>query len=116
MREFNRIDVSALLAQVRCPTLVLHCRDDRRVPFDEGRLLAAQIPGATLVSIDSSNHLLLEDEPGWAHARLAIEQFLPSAGSTLEDGTMAALTPRLRQLLELMAQGRDNSLIAAVGW
>ena len=45
MREFNNIDVTALLPQVRCPTLVLHSRDDRRVPLDEGRLLAAQIPG-----------------------------------------------------------------------
>ena len=36
MREFDRIDVTALLPQVRCPTLVLHSRHDVRVPFDEG--------------------------------------------------------------------------------
>ena len=114
MREFNRIDVTALLPRVRCPTLVLHCRDDRRVPFDEGRLLASQIPGASLVSIDSSNHLLLEDEPGWLRAREAIEQFLPAAGAPIQGGPLAGLTPRLRELLELMAQGRDNAQIAAV--
>jgi len=114
MREFNTIDVTALLPRVRCPTLVLHSRDDARVPFEEGRLLATQIPGATLVPIDSRNHLLLEDEPGWARAREAIEQFLPSAGATLEGGPLAGLTPRLRELLELVAQGRDNTQIAAV--
>ena len=113
MREFNTIDITALLPRVRCPTLVLHNRDDIRVPFAEGRLLAAQIPGATLVPIDSRNHLLLEDEPGWAHAREAIEAFLPAAGGNAGGGPLAALTPRLRELLELVAQGRDNTQIAA---
>jgi len=113
MREFNTIDVMALLPRVRCPTLVLHSRDDVRVPFEEGRLLAMNIPGATLVPIDSRNHLLLEDEPGWRQAREAIEQFLPAAGATPAAGPLAALTPRGRELLELMAQGRDNAQIAA---
>jgi pimeloyl-ACP methyl ester carboxylesterase/DNA-binding CsgD family transcriptional regulator len=113
MREFNTIDVSALLPRVRCPTLVLHSRDDVRVPFEEGRLLATQIPGAKLVPIESRNHLLLEDEPGWARACEAIEQFLPAAGATPAAGPLAALTPRGRELLELMAQGRDNAQIAA---
>jgi pimeloyl-ACP methyl ester carboxylesterase/DNA-binding CsgD family transcriptional regulator len=113
MREFNTIDVTALLPRVRCPTLVLHSRDDVRVPFEEGRLLAMNIPGATLVPIDSRNHLLLEDEPGWQQARQAIEQFLPAAGAVPAAGPLAALTPRGRELLELMAQGRDNTQIAA---
>lgn len=113
MRAFNTIDVTALLPRVRCPTLVLHSRDDVRVPFEEGRLLATNIPGATLVPIDSRNHLLLESEPGWARAREAIEQFLPAAGAVQGEGPLAALTPRLRELLELMAQGRDNAQIAA---
>ncbi|MBC7940397.1 MAG: alpha/beta fold hydrolase [Chitinophagaceae bacterium] len=114
MRAFDRIDVTALLPQVRCPTLVLHSRDDVRVPFEEGRLLAMQIPGATLVPVDSRNHLLLADEPGWAHAWQAIEQFLPATAATVQDGPLARLTPRLRELLELVAQGRDNMQIAAV--
>lgn len=113
MREFNTIDVTALLPRVRCPTLVLHSRDDVRVPFEEGRLLAMNIPGAVLVPVDSRNHLLLEDEPGWRQAREAIEQFLPAAGAAPLRGPLAALTPRGRELLELMAQGRDNAQIAA---
>lgn len=114
MREFNTIDVMDLLPRVRCPTLVLHSRHDVRVPFEEGRLLAMNIPGASLVPIDSRNHLLLEDEPGWQQARRAIEQFLPAAGAAPAAGPLAALTPRGRELLELMAQGRDNAQIAAV--
>ena len=37
----------------RVPTLVLHSRRDARVPFDEGRLLAALIPGARFVPLET---------------------------------------------------------------
>jgi pimeloyl-ACP methyl ester carboxylesterase/DNA-binding CsgD family transcriptional regulator len=113
MHEFNTIDVMALLARVRCPTLVLHSRHDVRVPFEEGRLLAMHIPGASLVPIESRNHLLLAHEPGWQVAQDAIAQFLPAAGARSLDGPLAQLSPRQRELLELMAQGRDNLQIAA---
>jgi pimeloyl-ACP methyl ester carboxylesterase/DNA-binding winged helix-turn-helix (wHTH) protein len=59
------IDVSDLLEQVRAPTLVLHCREDARVPFEEGRRLAAGIPGARFVALESRNHVLIEGEPAW---------------------------------------------------
>ena len=58
-------DVTALLPQVRAPTLVMHAREDARVPFDQGRRLAAGIPGARLVSLPSRNHLILEGEPAF---------------------------------------------------
>jgi len=58
-------DVSALLAQVSVPTLVMHSRGDARVPFDSGRRLAAGIPGARFVPLPSGNHLILEDEPAF---------------------------------------------------
>ena len=48
------------------PTLVMHCKDDRATPYAEGRRLAALIPGAEFVSLESSNHLLTGDEPAWA--------------------------------------------------
>jgi pimeloyl-ACP methyl ester carboxylesterase len=41
----------------------MHSRDDARVPFDQGRRLAAGIPTARFVSLPSRNHLILEDEP-----------------------------------------------------
>ena len=109
MRVFNTIDVTALLPQVRCPTLVLHSVHDVRVPFAEGRLIAGEIPGARFVPIDSGNHLLLEDEPGWPVWMDAVRAFLPGAGHTL----VRALSERQHQVLELMAQGRDNAQIAA---
>jgi pimeloyl-ACP methyl ester carboxylesterase len=64
--SFGEMDVSALLPQVAAPTLVLHSRRDDAVPFDAGRELAAGIPGAKLVVLDSANHILLEQEPAFA--------------------------------------------------
>jgi DNA-binding CsgD family transcriptional regulator len=113
MREFAHIDVVSLLPQVRCPTLVLHSRHDARVPFDEGRLIAGGIPGARFVPIDSRNHLLLESEPGWQRWIDEVRAFLPRGRATGKGAPFAALTERQRELLELIAQGRDNAQIAA---
>ncbi len=69
-------DVSALLAQVAVPTLVMHARDDARVPFDQGRRLAAAIPGARFVPLASRNHLILEDEPAFPRFLQEVRGFL----------------------------------------
>jgi class 3 adenylate cyclase/pimeloyl-ACP methyl ester carboxylesterase len=58
-------DVTAWLPQVQVPTLVMHARDDARVPFDAGRRLAAGIPGARFVPLTGRNHLFLETEPAF---------------------------------------------------
>ena len=44
------------LGQVRAPTLVVHRRGDRAVPYQLGRELAAGIPKATLIPLDGSAH------------------------------------------------------------
>ncbi|MGH7366561.1 MAG: alpha/beta fold hydrolase [Candidatus Rokuibacteriota bacterium] len=59
-------DVTALLPQVSVPTLVLHARDDARVPFEAGRRMAAGIPGARFVALPGRNHLFLETEPAFS--------------------------------------------------
>jgi class 3 adenylate cyclase len=51
-------DVSELLPRIKVPTLVIHARADRAVPFEAGRELAAMIPGARLVPIESDRHSL----------------------------------------------------------
>ena len=51
-----RGDGSEFLARIRTPTLVLHCRDDQVVQFEEGRRLASVIPGARLVPLPSGTH------------------------------------------------------------
>jgi pimeloyl-ACP methyl ester carboxylesterase len=69
-------DVSALLAQVTVPTLVIHSRDDPRVPFDQGRRLAAGIPGARFVPLASRNHLILQNEPAFPRFLQEMRAFL----------------------------------------
>ena len=66
-------------AQVRVPTLVLHARGDGMIPFEIGRQLAALIPGARFVSLDSRNHVLLETEPAWARFLDEVRAFLAHA-------------------------------------
>lgn len=78
MRATGDVDISDLLPQVRVPTLVLHCRNDAAVAFDEGRRLAAGIPGAKFVALESRNHLVLESEPAWEKFIGEIRAFLQS--------------------------------------
>jgi pimeloyl-ACP methyl ester carboxylesterase len=72
----NNTDVIALLAKVTTPTLVLHCRGDAIIPFNEGRKLAAGIPNARFVPLEGDNHLMLEHEPAWPHFLSEVRSFL----------------------------------------
>jgi DNA-binding winged helix-turn-helix (wHTH) protein/pimeloyl-ACP methyl ester carboxylesterase len=76
MRATGELDISDLLSQVKVPTLVLHCRNDAAVTFDEGRRLAAGIPGAKFVALESRNHLVLETEPAWEKFSSEMTAFL----------------------------------------
>lgn len=76
MRATGELDISDLLSQVKVPTLVLHCRNDAAVSFDEGRRLAAGIPGAKFVALESRNHLVLETEPAWEKFSSEMTAFL----------------------------------------
>jgi pimeloyl-ACP methyl ester carboxylesterase/DNA-binding SARP family transcriptional activator len=63
--SFSVIDVTDLLDKVRVPTLVLHARDDNVAPVESGRTMAAGIPGARFIELESQNHILLEGEPAF---------------------------------------------------
>lgn len=78
LEAFSTIDVRDLLAQVQCPTLVVHSRGDLRIPFATGRSIAARIPDAELVGLDSNNHLLLGREK-------ASEEFVERVRAFLAD-------------------------------
>lgn len=75
-RAMSEIDVRPLLDQVSVPTLVMHSRGDAVVPFAAGRDLAASLPGARFVALDSDNHLVLESEPAWRTLRDHLRDFL----------------------------------------
>ena len=75
-RANENIDVTDLLSQIRIPTLVLHCRNDASQPYEEGRILAAGIPGARFVTLEGHNHLILESDHCWARFLDEIRGFL----------------------------------------
>jgi pimeloyl-ACP methyl ester carboxylesterase len=75
-RANENIDITDLLPQIRIPTLVLHCRNDAAQPHEEGRILAAGIPGARFVTPEGHNHLILESDPCWTRFLDEIRVFL----------------------------------------
>ncbi len=111
MESRGFMDVTALLRDVRVPTLVLHARGDNVVPIEEGQLLASAIPGAEFVEVDSRNHILLEHELAWARFQDAVLAFL-ATGETPADSVFAALSPREREVLALITDGLSNTDIA----
>jgi pimeloyl-ACP methyl ester carboxylesterase len=78
MRAMEDIDMEQVLPQVRTPTLVMHCRGDARVPFEEGRRIATGIKGARFVALEGRNHLILETEPAWGRFLDEIKNFMSS--------------------------------------
>ncbi|MDQ3822391.1 MAG: adenylate/guanylate cyclase domain-containing protein [Actinomycetota bacterium] len=58
MRMNSQIDVRHVLPTIRVPTLVLQRVDDRDVKVEEGRWIAAQIPGAEYVELPGDDHLI----------------------------------------------------------
>jgi class 3 adenylate cyclase/pimeloyl-ACP methyl ester carboxylesterase len=74
----GEVEISSLLPQVKVPTLVMHCRNDARVPFESGRRLAAGIAGARFVPLEGRNHIMLEGEPALTRFLDELRSFLAS--------------------------------------
>jgi DNA-binding CsgD family transcriptional regulator len=121
--EVGQIDIISRLPQVRCPTIVCHCRHDARVPFAQGQQIAELIPGATLVPLEGRNHIILEAEVAWSDFVQAFRGFTGSAfsaeapGATMEPSLAAAesakLSPREVEVLRLIVLGRSDREIAS---
>ncbi len=52
----EQIDIRDVLPSVRVPTLVMHAKDDRVIPYEGGQGLADGIPGARLVTFQGTDH------------------------------------------------------------
>lgn len=107
------IDVVELLPKLQAPTLVLHSRGDDVIPIAEGHILAAGIPGAQFVELDSKNHILLETEPAWERFCSEVLEFMGLKGAVIgENPVFASLSPREREVLSLITLGLGNAEIA----
>jgi len=114
MAAFGDLDVRDVAPLLRVPTLVLHRRDDMRIPFEEGRRLAAMIPDAHLVTLEGRNHLLLEGEPAFEQFLSEVDAFLAADEDALAPKAAAfpELTDREAEVLRLVARGLANGHIA----
>jgi DNA-binding CsgD family transcriptional regulator len=118
-RMFDGIDVTGICGQIRTPTLVMHVRDDAVVPFDEGRLLAALIPGSRFVPLAGRSHVMVPGVPAWERFFAELRAFVaeaeaasPAADGALPDLALASLSRREREVVRLVAEGRTNGEIA----
>jgi class 3 adenylate cyclase/DNA-binding winged helix-turn-helix (wHTH) protein len=63
LRELSgRIDLSGVVDAIAVPTLVIHRRDDHRIPFWCGEELAARIPDARLLELSGSDHYIFSGD------------------------------------------------------
>ena len=85
-----------LLGKVQAPTLVLHSRDDDVIPIAEGHILAAGIPGAQFVELDSKNHILLETEPAWERFCAEVLEFMDAKSGWRGSGVCVTIAARAR--------------------
>jgi pimeloyl-ACP methyl ester carboxylesterase/DNA-binding winged helix-turn-helix (wHTH) protein len=75
-QTFDGFDVSDRLSAVKVPTLVLHARNDGIHPLQQGLELAAALPDAELVVLESRNHVIVRHEPAWAEFFAAVRRFV----------------------------------------
>lgn len=119
LRAYGMLDIRSRLADVRTPTLVVHCRKDACVPFEFGRELAAGIPNARFVELDSRNHVLLESEAAWGRFCGLMDEFCgrrptpPHVEATSASPGLVELTERERRVLALVAAGLSNAEIGS---
>jgi len=57
LRMNTQIDIRSILPTIRVPTLILHRTGDLDVNVEEGRYIAARIPGAKFVELPGDDHL-----------------------------------------------------------
>lgn len=108
LRARADVEVSDLLPQVRCPTLVLHAQGDQVAPLEEGQLIARLVPDAQMVVLPSDNHILQADEPAWDVFKDQVLEFVGAKGVRSD----VSLTPREQEILDGICAAKSNKEIA----
>jgi DNA-binding NarL/FixJ family response regulator len=107
LRVNYAMDVKADCALVQCPTLVFHARDDQMVTLDQGRKLAAWIPGARFVLLETDSHMLPATNDA---GRTFLAETIEFLGGGRPD--KPRLSRRQTQILSLVAQGMTDKQVA----
>ncbi len=114
-------DVSDRLQTVDADVTVLHRRNDRAIPFDLGRSLAAEIPAARFIALDGSDHLPWHGDSSQVVEAvlrgLGVENPEVDAGASPTAASSRAqpetdLSARELEILKLVARGKSDREIA----
>ena len=73
---FDNVSNEDILQNIRCPTLIIHGRHDGVHPLSEARSLAAGIPNARLVVLETANHWPLPGNTVWESYVSTVLEFL----------------------------------------
>jgi len=113
LEQVYRNDVRDRLPLVKAPTLVVHRREDRAIPYRLGREVAAGITGATLVPLEGSAHFPWAGDAGSVVRAL---RGVLAADSPAErpagEPAPVLLLRREREVLRLVADGLSEREIA----
>ena len=117
MHLLGSLSMFSRLKEIRVPTLVIQIAREQVIDPSTVMGIAGEIPGSQFVSIDSSNHILLEDEPGWQEFRKVFAQQVPGAAASPRRSTdarerIAQLSNREQKILGEIAKGLNNREIA----
>jgi pimeloyl-ACP methyl ester carboxylesterase len=107
LEQVYRTDVRDLLPRVQAPTLVVHRREDRAIPYALGREVAAGIRDATLVPLPGSAHF-----PWAGDAGSVVRALLTAPAPPREEPAAVLLSRREREVLRLVADGLGDREIA----
>jgi pimeloyl-ACP methyl ester carboxylesterase/DNA-binding CsgD family transcriptional regulator len=105
-RAMCHINAKDAARSVKCPTLVFHSRGDQLVYFEQGRKVAALIPGARFVPVDSENHVPYQGEACWPAIARELRAFLGELPAPVR------LTGRQLEVLRQVAAGQTDKQIA----
>jgi pimeloyl-ACP methyl ester carboxylesterase/DNA-binding CsgD family transcriptional regulator len=106
LRNNYSIDVRDLCARVSAPTLVFQCRKDEMIGFEQGRKMAAMIPGSRFVALEAQGHILLTTEPAMRVFETELQAFLGTGTAQPQ------LTARQTEVLLAVARGLSDKQIA----
>ncbi len=83
----SQTDLRSILSTLQVPSLVLHARDNQFCRVGHGRYLAANIPGARYVEIDSADHVPWASDADFVGV---IEEFLTGTRQMVPNDRMLA--------------------------
>ncbi|MDQ2698194.1 MAG: alpha/beta fold hydrolase [Actinomycetota bacterium] len=115
LRAVYALDATGHLGDVLAPTLVMHRRHDRAIPFALGKDVASRIRNGRFVALEGVDHF-----PWRGDADAVVRETLAFFGVTPEASTTPAgaasgpahLTEREREVLRLVARGETDAEIA----